>query len=175
MLKVMAMVLGVMHLLAFPVSAPQFPDRLPSVTKEKAESFGLICFWSGEVEETHSCQYKFNAGSNCADLGEVYEKRYFDGTGFISIKHTYAALVDDHYYAYGEVGYLKETNVCDLEGLAPVLLDMCLEGIPNSTVRVSVNSLTTAPENSNVFSEDSGELSPEEFAKGIRVVEIRKS
>lgn len=142
MLKVVAMVFGVMHLLAFPVSASQFLDRLPSVTKEKAESYG---------------------------------KRHFDGTGFISIKHTYAALVDGHYYAYGEVECLKGTNVCDLEGLAPVLLNMCLERIPNSMVRVSVNSLTTAPGNPEGSSENSGELSPEEFAREIRVVEIGKS
>ncbi len=209
MLKKMVIFLGVTLLLALSVSASQFPDQLPSITKEEAESLGLILtfsnggggwegsnyvnsyqdficphrneslnnyirivvtyytdneaveqfgwfvklgrnqtdrvedligFWSGEVEGTESYQYNFNEGPNYADLREVYEKRYFDGTGFVSIKHTYAALVDDHYYVYGEVEYLKGTNACNLEALAPVLLNMYLERIPNSTVRVPVNT-----------------------------------
>jgi len=116
----------------------------------------LIGFWSGEVEGTISYHYEFREGPNYADLRFVYEKRYFDGNGFVSIEHTYVALVNDHYWVTAKASYLKGTNVCDLEGLAPVLLNMYLERIPNSTVRVPVGSSGGVPGNSGGTSENSG-------------------
>ncbi len=203
-----ALLLGALMLAGTVVSAGEFPERLPYVTKEEAKSLGLILtfsnsgggrpdsnyilfyqdfmcanhdpdrtnyirimvtyytddeaveqfkwfvkqgrnstdkvedligFWSGEKEGTITYHYEFHEGPNYADLREVYEKRYFDGNGFISIKHTYMALVDDHYEVYGEVEYLKGTNVCDLEGLAPVLMNLYLSRIPDNDIRVPEN------------------------------------
>ncbi len=224
MFKAIALALGFILLLTLPVSASQFPDQLPYVTKEEAQSLGLILsysnggggwegsnyvnfyqdficphrndsvnnyirimvtyykdneaveqfnwfaqqgknstdkvedligFWSGEKEGTITYHYEFHGGQNYADLKFVYTKRYFDGHGFTSVEHTYAALVGEHYWVTAEVSYLKGTTACDLEGPAPVLLNLYLSRIPNSTVRFPVNSSTTAPGNQG-GSENSG-------------------
>ena len=208
MVKKLALLMGVILLLAIPVSAGRFPS-LPSITKEEAKNLGLIAtfnnsgggypdsnyvlfyqdfmcanhapdafnyirvsaayytdneavelfnsfvevwrnatdrvedftdFWTGEVVGSQSTHYEFHEGPNYAEIREVYERRYFDGGGFVSIKHTYVALVDDHYYVYSEVEYSKGKTACDLEGLAPVLLNMYLSRIPNNTVRFPVGS-----------------------------------
>ncbi|ASJ13263.1 hypothetical protein [Thermococcus thioreducens] len=209
MLKKPVLFLGVMLLLALPVSASRFPEQLPSITKEEANSLGLIIsyggggggwegsnyinfyqdfmcanhspdynnyievmvtyytdneaveqfrwfikqgknytdreedligFWSGEKEGTISYHYEFSERSEYADLKFVYTKKYFDGRGFTSIKHTYVALVNDHYWVTAEASYQEGTNACNLEGIAPVLLNLYLSRIPNSTVRVPVNA-----------------------------------
>ncbi|WP_456365404.1 hypothetical protein [Thermococcus sp.] len=229
MFKAIALTLGFMLLLTLPVSSSQFPERLPYVTKEEAESLGLILsfsnggggwegsnyvnfyqdficphrndsvnnyirimvtyytdneaveqfkgfvergknstdrvedligFWSGEKEGTITYHYEFHGGQNYADLKFVYTERYFDGHGFTSVKHTYAPLVGEHYWVTAEASYLKGTTACDLEGPAPVLLNLYLSRIPNSTVRFPVNSSTTTPGNQGTSSGAPG-LSPD--------------
>ncbi|WP_297070675.1 hypothetical protein [Thermococcus sp.] len=226
------LLLGALMLASTVVSAGEFPERLPYVTKEEAKSLGLIIsfsnggggwegsdyvnayqdficphrnesvnnyirimvtyytdneaveqfkwfvkrgknstdkvedligFWSGQKEGTITYHYEFHEGPNYADLKEVYEKRYFDGHGFTSVKHTYAALVGKHYYVYGEVEYLKGTNVCNLEGPAPVLMNLYLRRIPNSTVQFPVGTSqagSSGSGSSEISSGNSG-LSPD--------------
>ncbi|WP_324735409.1 hypothetical protein VFC49_09770 [Thermococcus sp. SY098] len=118
----------------------------------------LIGFWSNEKKGTISYHYEFSEGPDYADLKFVYTKKYFDGRGFTSIEHTYVALVNDHYWVTAEASYNEGTNACNLEALAPVLLNMYLSRIPNSTVRVPVNASVNVPENQGGSSNG---LSPE--------------
>ncbi len=212
MLKKLVPLMGIIVLLILPVSASQFPEKLPSITKEEAKSLGLALTYSGgstnpnyvlfyqdfmcanhakdsnnhvrvvvdyyidnEAVEQFSwfiktgenytdreyeirdddgnvlgreyLHYEFNGGSNYADLRTVYGKEYRNGYKFVSIEHTYVALVNDHYWITAKAVYVEGTTACNLENLAPVLLNMYLERIPNGTVKVPVNS-TGVSENS---------------------------
>ncbi|WP_167894108.1 hypothetical protein [Thermococcus sp. M36] len=237
MFKNLALFLGVTLLLALPVSASQFPDQLPSITKEEAKSLGLMLTFSngathsnyvlfyqdfmcanhdpdsgnyievtivyytdnGAVEQfnwfvkmgmnytdseydiwdpdmgnigkeyTH---YEFSGGANYADLKVVHGREYFDGYSFISVDHTYEALVNDHYWVTSKAVYVKGTTACNLEGLAPVLLNMYLERIPNSTMRVPVNSSVAVPGSSEGSSKG---LSPEAAKRMDENIEGLKS
>ncbi|ALM75613.1 hypothetical protein [Thermococcus barophilus] len=195
-------------LISLPVSASQFPEQLPSITKEEANSLGLIISygrggggWEGsnyinfyqdfmcanhspdynnyiEVMVTYYtdneavdlfnwhlkdwpnytdhewditddygqkvgvdfCHYEFDSGRNYATLKEVCGKKYFDGHSSVGVRRLHEVLVGEHYLVSAEVSYLVGSNACNLEGLAPVLLNMYLSRIPNSTVRVPVNA-----------------------------------
>ncbi|NJD98437.1 hypothetical protein E3E26_01300 [Thermococcus sp. LS1] len=209
MSKKLVLFIGVMLLLALPVSAPQFPDRLPSITKEEAKSLGLILSfsnggrgpegsnyaifyqdflcpnhnpdygnyiriavtyytdneaveqfrwfikqgmnstdreediideWSNEKVGVIISHYEFSEGAGYAELKFVQTKRYFDGQETIWVWDRYAALVGDHYWVTAEASYIKGTTACDLEGSLPVLMNLYLSRIPNSTVRVPVNT-----------------------------------
>jgi len=209
MLRKLTFFTGVMLLLVLPVSGSQFPEQLPSMSKEEAESLGLVLTltnnqggWEGSnfvkvyqsfvcsgrngsvnnyiwvmmvyytdngavdffrqfVEEgrKHSTEsvvgpmsyanggkegyityrYKFNEEPDYADLRTVKEAKYFDGSVSTLIEHTYAAFVG-HYSVYGGASYYEGTNSCDLEGLLPILINMYLSKIPDSTVRIPVNT-----------------------------------
>ncbi|QDA32104.1 hypothetical protein FH039_11555 [Thermococcus indicus] len=220
MFKNLILFLGVALLLALPVSASQFPDRLPAITKEEAESLGLILTfgqggggWEGSnyvnvVQDfmcaNHSpesanyirvgatyytdneavelfngllkdlpnytdyeydmtddygqkigvefCHFEFESGRNYVSLKSFCGKRYLDGTGFTGVTHTYDVLANDHYLVSAKVEYLVGANACDLEGLAPVLLNLYLSRIPNTTVRVPVSSSVAVPESPEVSS-----------------------
>ncbi len=203
-----ALLLGALMLAGTVVSAGEFPERLPYVTKEEAKSLGLILsfsdsgggwegsnyvnfvqdficphrnesvnnyirlavtyytdneaveqfkgfvkqgenstdkvedligFWSGEKEGTITYHYEFHEGPNYADLKFVYTKSYFGGPSSTSVKHTYAALVGEHYWVTAEASYLKGTNTCDLEGPLPVLMNLYLSRIPDNDIRVPEN------------------------------------
>ncbi|GAB6101269.1 hypothetical protein JCM16138_04920 [Thermococcus atlanticus] len=199
-------------LISLPVSASQFPEQLPSITKEEAKSLGLILTFSnggggsnyinfyqdfmcanhnpevtnyirvmvtyytdneaveqfrwfikqgenytdyefditddyGQKVGVDFCHFEFDSGRNYATLKEVCGKKYFDGSGFEGVRRLHEVLVGEHYLVSAEVSYLVGSNACNLEGLAPVLLNMYLSRIPNSTVRVLVNDSVTVPEN----------------------------
>ena len=225
MLKKLVPLVGIIVLLALPVSASQFPEELPSITREEAMSLGLVLTYSGgstnfnyvlfyqdfmcanhtkdssnyvevlvnyyndsgAVEQfegfikiaknytdreyvlTNSVgeeigreyvHYELTTGSNYADLRTVYGKEYLDGYRFVSIEHTYEALVNGHYWVMAKAVYVEGTTACNLEGLAPILLNIYLERIPNSTVRVPVNSSVEVPGNGESHFE-TPELNPD--------------
>ena len=208
MLKKPVLFLGVMLLLALPVSASRFPEQLPSITKEEANSLGLIISYGGggggwegsnyinfyqdfmcanhtpdynnyilvvvtyytdneaveqfrwfikqgenyrdyefDITDDYGqkvgvdfCHFEFDSGRNYATLKEVCGKKYFDGHSSVGVRRLHKVLVGEHYLVSAEVSYLVGSNACNLEGLAPVLLNLYLSRIPNSTVRVPVNA-----------------------------------
>ncbi len=116
---------------------PNYTDYEYDITDDYGQKIGV-----------DFCHFEFDSGRNYVGLKEVCGKRYLDGTGFTGVRHLYGALVGEHYWVSAEVSYLVGAKACNLEGLAPVLLNMYLERIPNSTVRVPVNTTVDVSEGS---------------------------